>query len=97
MDLEDIYQLKTNLIEIKNNIYIEEDINHLKTNFIKKVKENDIEEDINHLNTSLIEKVKENELYILEDGFLAISRNLKNIFVVIDKNEMDEDKIRVLN
>jgi hypothetical protein len=45
----------------------------------------------------LIKKVKENELYILEDGFLAISRNLKNIFVVIDKNEMDEDKIRVLN
>jgi hypothetical protein len=77
LDLEDIYQLKTNLIEIKNNIYIEKDINHL--------------------NTSLIEKVKENELYILEDGFLAISRNLKNIFVVIDKNEMDEDKIRVLN
>jgi hypothetical protein len=74
LDLEDIYQLKTNLIEIKNNIYIEKDINHL--------------------NTSLIEKVKENELYILEDGFLAISRNLKNIFVVIDKNEMDEDKIR---
>lgn len=77
MDLEDIYHLKTNLIEIKKNIYIEEDIHHLKTN--------------------LIEKVQENNLYVLEDGFLAISRYLKNIFVVIDKNEMDEDKIRVIN
>ena len=37
MDLEDIYHLKTNLIEIKNNIYIQEDANHLKTNLIEKV------------------------------------------------------------
>ena len=85
------------MIEIKNNIYIQEDIYHLKKNLIEIKNNIYIQEDINHLKTNLIEKVNEIDLYVLEDGFLAISRFLKNIFVVIDKNEMDEDMIRFLN
>ena len=49
LNLDDIYQIKTNLIEIMDNISNE------------------------------------------NDGFLTISKNLKNLFTVIEKNEVSEE------